>query len=95
LEKELVSDLRLLLVAYCLVNYWKVENIYARYDIGESEMFKILAKLDRMKLIELLPGNKVRLLIAKEKETISHKAKRENDETKTRDALQTQSTDPV
>ena len=64
LEKDLVSDLRLLVVAYCLVNHWRVEDIFTRYKIGESEMITILAKLDRMKLIELLPGNKVKLLIA-------------------------------
>jgi len=64
LEKELVSDIKLLLVAYCLVNYWKVEDILARYALEEKEVIRILARLDRMKLIELLPENRVRLLIS-------------------------------
>jgi len=64
LEREIVSDIRLLVVAYCLVNYWKVEDIIDFYRIEEIELIQLLAKLDRMKLIELLPGNRVRLLIA-------------------------------
>ncbi len=62
-EKELVSDIRLLLMAYCLVNHWTVSDVLQRYDIIETDAVQLLARLDRMKLIELLPGNKVRLLI--------------------------------
>ncbi len=65
LETELVADIRMLLMAYCLVNYWSVEEILHRYTLNEQEAIQILAKLDRMKLIELLPGNKVRLLIGR------------------------------
>jgi transcriptional regulator with XRE-family HTH domain len=64
LERELVRNPRLLLVAYCLVNYWTVEDILNRYAINEAAIIRILVKLDRMKLIELLPGNRVRLLIS-------------------------------
>ena len=64
LEKELVRDPKLLLVAYCLVNFWKTEDILKRYALKESELIKLLVKLDRMKLIELLPGNRIRLLIS-------------------------------
>jgi DNA-binding Xre family transcriptional regulator len=64
LEKEIVSDIPLLVVAYCLVNYWTVEDILDFYRIEGSEIIQLLAKLDRMKLIELLPGNRVRLLIS-------------------------------
>ncbi|MBX2870243.1 MAG: helix-turn-helix transcriptional regulator [Acidiferrobacterales bacterium] len=63
-ERELVGDIKLLLVAYCLVNYWKVEDITQRYALEQKELIRILAKLDRMKLIELLPENRVRLLIS-------------------------------
>ncbi|MFK8014129.1 MAG: helix-turn-helix domain-containing protein [Gammaproteobacteria bacterium] len=64
LEAQLVADIRLLLVAYCLVNYWTVDEILARYRISPSQGMRLLTKLDRMKLIELQPGNRVRLLIA-------------------------------
>lgn len=63
-EQALVADTRLLVVAYCLVNAWMVDEIIARYDIDEFEIVSLLAKLDKMKLIELLPNNKVRLLMA-------------------------------
>lgn len=63
-EQEIVSDPRLLLVAYCLVNYWSSDEIIQRYDISPAEYTKYLRKLDRMKIIELLPGDRVRLLVA-------------------------------
>lgn len=64
LERELVADIKLLLVAYCLVNYWTVDEILEHYDVSPHEGVRLLARLDRMKLIELQPGNRVRLLIS-------------------------------
>lgn len=63
-EQELVSDIKLLLMAYLLVNHVEFDEIVETYDISETEGIRLLAKLDRMKIIELLPGNRVRLLIA-------------------------------
>ena len=63
-EQALIENKKLLVVAYCLVNYWKEHEVRARYDVGETEMISLLAKLDQMRLIELQPNNKVRLLIA-------------------------------
>jgi DNA-binding Xre family transcriptional regulator len=63
-EREIVTDIRLLLVAYCLINYWSFDEIIERYDISPEAGLKYLRKLDRMKVIELQPGDRVRLLIA-------------------------------
>ncbi len=63
-EAELVSDPKLLLMAYCLVNHWSFSEILTRYTLTEVEGIRYLARLDRMKLIELLPGNRVKPLIA-------------------------------
>lgn len=63
-ETELIDDPKLLLVAYCLVNHWSFDDITHRYSISEVEGIRYLARLDRMKLIELLPGNRVKPLIA-------------------------------
>jgi len=63
-EQEIVADTRLLLYAYCLINYWKVAEILDRYQISPEESIRFLRRLDQMKLIELQPGNRVRLLIA-------------------------------
>ena len=62
-EQELVSDIKLLLMAYLLVNHVEFDEVVATYDISDSEGIRLLARLDRMKIIELLPGNRVRLLI--------------------------------
>jgi DNA-binding Xre family transcriptional regulator len=63
-ELEIMSDMRLLLVAYCLLNYWTFDEIVARYDISPEQGLRYLRKLDRMKFIELQPGDRVRLLLA-------------------------------
>lgn len=63
-EQEIVTNDRLLLVAYCLINYWTFDEIVARYDISPAEATRYLRRLDRMKVIELLPGDRVRLLVA-------------------------------
>ena len=63
-EQELVSDVKLLLVALLLMNKLSFEDILAVYDISETEGIRLLARLDRMKIIELLPGNRVKLMIS-------------------------------
>lgn len=63
-EHEIISDNRLLLITYCLINHWTFDEIVERYDISPDERYKYLRHLDRMKLIELQPGDRVRLLIA-------------------------------
>jgi DNA-binding Xre family transcriptional regulator len=63
-EEELVSDIKLLLVALLLMNKLQFADILATYDISEPEGIRLLARLDRMKIIELLPGNRVKLMIS-------------------------------
>ncbi len=63
-EQLLVSDLRLLVIAVCLVNRWQVSEILATYRIDEHEAVQALARLDRFRLIELQPGNRVKLLVS-------------------------------
>lgn len=63
-ERELVSDSLLLMVGYCVVNNWTMEEIMNTYSLDEPECIRCLAQLDRMKLIELLPGNKIKRLIS-------------------------------
>lgn len=63
-EKDLTSDVALTLVAVCVLNRWTLEDITAYYRISETECIRHLARLDRLRLIELLPGNRIRLLVA-------------------------------
>jgi DNA-binding Xre family transcriptional regulator len=63
-EKEITADVKLTLVAVCVLNRWTMNDILSYYHISENECVRQLAKLDRLKLIELLPGNRIRLLVA-------------------------------
>ena len=65
-ENELVADIKLLLMAYFLMNKLEFSDIIRIYDISEIEGIRLLVKLDRMKIIELQPGNRVKLLISKD-----------------------------
>ncbi len=62
-EEQLVSDSKLLLVAVSVKNYLSFEDIIHHYQISESECIQCLAKLDRLKIIDLLPNNRIKLLI--------------------------------
>ncbi len=63
-ERQVASDPKLLLVAISALNHWSFEEIIASYDLSEHECIQLAAKLDRLKLIELLPGNRFRLTVS-------------------------------
>ena len=63
-EQELVGDDRLLLVAICALNRWSLAQMLRTYQLSEVEAVGRLARLDRMGLIELLPGNRIKPLIS-------------------------------
>ncbi len=63
-EREIASDLVLLMVAVSVINGFSYEDLLAYYHLTEHECIQKLAKLDRLKLIELLPGNRIRLRIS-------------------------------
>jgi transcriptional regulator with XRE-family HTH domain len=59
-EAQLVSDDKLLLVAVCSLNHWSLNDITSVYQIPKLEAVKRLRILDRLGLIELLPGDRIR-----------------------------------
>jgi len=63
-EKEIAGDLTLLLVTVCALNRWTLNDIITHYKISEIEGIRYLAKLDKLKIIDLLPKNKIKLLVA-------------------------------
>jgi transcriptional regulator with XRE-family HTH domain len=65
-ERELVSDEKLILVAVCVLNQWEIQDIVSTYKVTEAECVQRLVKLDRLRLIALLPGNRIRLNIARD-----------------------------
>ena len=64
-EKEIVSDKKLFLAAVCALNHVTFEQIIERYDLTPAECVKLLTRLDRLKFIELQPGNRIRLLVSR------------------------------
>lgn len=71
-EQELIENPKLLLVAVCVRDYWRFEDIIDHYDIDLHECIQLMAKLDKIKLIQLLPNNNYKLLIAQDFRWISN-----------------------
>lgn len=65
-EREVVSDPKLLMVAVCALNHWTLEEIVAAYRVGHAECIKYLLQLDRLRIIDLLPGNRIRLIVSRD-----------------------------
>jgi len=63
-EEELIADKKLLLVAVCARDGWSFNDMITHYQISEHECIRLLARLDKLKMLQLLPGNKYKLLIA-------------------------------
>jgi AraC-like DNA-binding protein len=61
-EQELVEDPKLMLVACAALSYWTLEHIVEHYALTRAECIEMLARLDRLKMIELQPNNRYRLL---------------------------------
>lgn len=63
-EAEIAGDRVLLLVTVCALNRWTLEEILQYFNIEETDAIRCLARLDRLKIIDLLPGNRIKLLIS-------------------------------
>lgn len=65
-EAQLVSNEKLLLVAICALSHWSLEDIVSAYRVSKAECIKHLLVLDKMGLADLKPGNRIRLLVARD-----------------------------
>jgi len=65
-EQELIENPKLLLMAVLVRDYWRFEEITDHYEIDQHEGIRLMAKLDKIKLIQLLPNNDYKLLIAQD-----------------------------
>ena len=54
----------MLLVTTCVMNQWQFAEIINYYQVSEPECVNKLVALDRLGVIELLPGNRIKLRIA-------------------------------
>ncbi|MFO1324020.1 MAG: helix-turn-helix transcriptional regulator [Burkholderiales bacterium] len=64
-EKELVSDPKLLLVAVHALNHWTFDQILETYALTKAECIRLLARLDRLGVLDLLPNNRIRVRVAR------------------------------
>lgn len=64
-ERALVAEPKLLLLTYLLINGWPLAAITEQFAIEQLELDRLLVRLHRAKIIELLPLNRVRLLTAR------------------------------
>lgn len=64
-EQALVDDIRLLITGICVTNRWTFETIVSHYKISEHELIQLMTRLDRLNIIELLPGNRYRLRVSR------------------------------
>lgn len=64
-ERSLVADQHLLLVGLLALSHWTAGEIVATYRLTEAEVVKLLAKLDGLGIIDLMPGNRIKLRLAR------------------------------
>jgi hypothetical protein len=64
-EEALLADPKLLLMMYLLLNGWPLAEITSTFAIDEPEAERLLIRLHRARIIELLPFNRVKLLTAR------------------------------
>src|SRR6478752_4302363 len=63
-ELEITQDLVLLLITVSILNRWSLQDIISFYKLTEHDCVQKLAPLDKLKIIEFLPKNKIKLLVA-------------------------------
>jgi AcrR family transcriptional regulator len=64
-ETEITSDAKLLFVTWLVLIRTPFEEIARDYRFTEREVLRHLIRLDRLRVIELQPGNRVRLLVSR------------------------------
>jgi len=64
-EAEFIKQPKLLFLAYMLLNDFEFDEVAEYYAIEPLEGIQLLAHLDRIKFIDLLPGNRVKLLTSR------------------------------
>lgn len=64
-EKEIIGDPQLLVVAVSAMNHMGFDDIVQTYALTEAQVTACLLRLDKIGFLELLPNNRVKLLIAR------------------------------
>jgi DNA-binding Xre family transcriptional regulator len=64
-EEEVTGDIKLFVVAVCALHLLRVEEMLQYYEMSEAECVSKLLRLERIGFLELHPGNRYRLLVAR------------------------------
>ena len=64
-EREIMADHKLLLVALCALNHLTLEQMTQTYEVSKAKCIRLLVALDRIKFLELLPNNRIKLRVTR------------------------------
>ena len=64
-ERTLVGDSKLMLVAILAISHWTSASMLENYRFSEAELVGLLARLDKLGIIDLLPGNRIKVRLAR------------------------------
>lgn len=64
-ERALVAEPQLLLALFLVLGRWRLDDVQVRFRFSEVEWIRLLARLDRLGIIQLLPGNRGRPLTSR------------------------------
>lgn len=64
-ERSLAADSKLLGVFYLVFNDWQAGDIFERYVLTRAELTRLLLRLEKLGLVEVMPGDKVKLRVPK------------------------------
>lgn len=65
-EAQLVHNKKLLMVAICTMSLWTREDMLEHLQLSEPECEDLLRQLDKMGFLDLMPGNRLRLRVARD-----------------------------
>lgn len=64
-EQALVAEPALLLALFLSLNRWRQQDVLSQFSFSEPQWTALLVKLDRLGIIELMPGNRARALTSR------------------------------
>lgn len=64
-ERAIMADPKLLAVALCALGHMTLEQMVQTYALSKTECIGLLVKLDRIKFLELLPNNRIKLRVTR------------------------------
>jgi len=64
-ERRILGNTKLFVVAVCVLNHLTLEQIVAVYDLSKAECIQLLLELDRIRFLQLLPNNRIKLLVSR------------------------------